>query len=100
MLGTLALDVAPSFASKPPLSATTAASAADAADAARPEPIVFVTHGLTGGSHESYVRAALADLCPRGFRAVIMNSRGCNGSPVTSPKLYHVRPRPRARAPP
>ncbi|THH16376.1 hypothetical protein EW146_g4267 [Bondarzewia mesenterica] len=76
--GTLALDMAPSLSSRPRQAN---------------EPVLLVTHGLTGGSHESYVRAALARLTnPPGlrFRAVVMNSRGCNQSPVTSPKLYHA----------
>ncbi|KZV66052.1 AB-hydrolase YheT [Peniophora sp. CONT] len=60
------------------------------------EPIVFVTHGLTGGSHENYVRSTISVLCaPKsqgglGMRAVVMNSRGCNGSPLTFPKIYHA----------
>ena len=63
------------------------------------EVVVVVAHGLTGGSHESYVRAALSTLtlpineCGLGLRAVVINSRGCNNSPVITPKLYHVCPR-------
>lgn len=57
-------------------------------------PIIVVTHGLTGGSHESYVRAILAPaVTPKsegglGFRAVVVNFRGCAGVPITSPQLY------------
>ncbi|KAF9246540.1 AB-hydrolase YheT [Melanogaster broomeanus] len=57
-------------------------------------PIVVVLHGLTGGSHESYVRAILAPTCRPvsegglGYRAVVINFRGCAGVPVTSPQLY------------
>ncbi|KAI0941688.1 hypothetical protein AcW1_003506 [Taiwanofungus camphoratus] len=57
-------------------------------------PVVVVTHGLTGGSHESYVRAVLAPVCrPReegglGYRAIVVNFRGCAGIPITSPQLY------------
>ncbi|VDC04340.1 unnamed protein product [Peniophora sp. CBMAI 1063] len=60
------------------------------------EPIIFVNHGLTGGSHEDYVRSTLMALCPPksegglGIRAVVQNSRGCNGSPLTFPKIYHA----------
>lgn len=63
------------------------------------EVVVVVAHGLTGGSHESYVRAALSTLTlpinegGLGLRAVVINSRGCNNSPVITPKLYHVCPR-------
>ncbi|KZT22921.1 AB-hydrolase YheT [Neolentinus lepideus HHB14362 ss-1] len=79
--GTLALDITPPFSVHPRTIG---------------EPVLLVTHGLTGGSHESYVRAALTALASlelpsdRRFRAVVLNSRGCNGSPVTSPKLYHA----------
>ncbi|PCH35623.1 AB-hydrolase YheT [Wolfiporia cocos MD-104 SS10] len=57
-------------------------------------PIAVVLHGLTGGSHESYVRAVLAPVCtPKeqgglGYRAVVVNFRGCAGVPITSPQLY------------
>ena len=58
--------------------------------------MLVVAHGLTGGSHEAYVRAVLANVTPNtdagglGFRAVVLNFRGCNGSPVVTPRLYHV----------
>ncbi|EIN07419.1 AB-hydrolase YheT [Punctularia strigosozonata HHB-11173 SS5] len=57
-------------------------------------PTVVVLHGLTGGSHESYVRAILAPACTPvsdrglGYRAVVINFRGCAGTPLTSPQLY------------
>ncbi|KAI0082681.1 AB-hydrolase YheT [Panus rudis PR-1116 ss-1] len=57
-------------------------------------PIVVVLHGLTGGSHESYVRAILAPACTPiengglGYRGVVVNFRGCAGVPITSPQLY------------
>ncbi|TFK80926.1 AB-hydrolase YheT [Polyporus arcularius HHB13444] len=57
-------------------------------------PIVVVLHGLTGGSHESYVRSILAPACTPveqgglGYRGIVVNFRGCAGVPVTSPQLY------------
>ncbi|KZT68995.1 AB-hydrolase YheT [Daedalea quercina L-15889] len=57
-------------------------------------PIVIVLHGLTGGSHESYVRAILAPACTPveqgglGYRGIVVNFRGCAGVPLTSPQLY------------
>ncbi|KIL00421.1 hypothetical protein PAXRUDRAFT_821713 [Paxillus rubicundulus Ve08.2h10] len=57
-------------------------------------PIVVVMHGLTGGSYESYVRAILAPACRPlsqgglGYRAVVVNFRGCADVPITSPQLY------------
>ncbi|KAJ7475904.1 AB-hydrolase YheT [Mycena latifolia] len=55
-------------------------------------PIIVVQHGLTGGSHEPYVRAILAPACTPvdqgglGYRAVVVNFRGC--VPLTSAKFY------------
>lgn len=52
------------------------------------------TSGLTGGSHESYVRNVLAVVTRPvsegglGWRAAVINSRGCANSAVTSPQLY------------
>ncbi|KAF9464677.1 AB-hydrolase YheT [Collybia nuda] len=57
-------------------------------------PIVVVKHGLTGGSYEPYVRAILHRACAPveagglGYRAVVVNFRGCAGVPITSPQLY------------
>ncbi|KAJ6494883.1 AB-hydrolase YheT [Mycena vitilis] len=76
--GTLGLDFAPS----------------DASTVRDDAPIIVVQHGLTGGSHEPYVRAILAPACTPveqgglGYRAVVVNFRGCSGVPITSPKFY------------
>ncbi|GBE81054.1 AB-hydrolase YheT [Sparassis latifolia] len=57
-------------------------------------PIVVALHGLTGGSHEAYVRTILAPVCAPvkqgglGYRGVVVNFRGCAGVPITSPQLY------------
>ncbi|PPQ79112.1 hypothetical protein CVT24_012787 [Panaeolus cyanescens] len=57
-------------------------------------PIVCVQHGLTGGSYEPYVRAVLSRACAPvtegglGYRAVVINFRGCAGVPITSQMLY------------
>lgn len=54
-----------------------------------PTPTLIVLHGLTGGSHESYVRSLISPLTKEfGWRAVVTNFRGCAGSKLTSPKLY------------
>ncbi|KAI8989626.1 AB-hydrolase YheT [Trametes punicea] len=79
--GIVAIDISPPLASHP---------------ISRAEEVLFVAHGLTGGSHESYVRAVLARVTPSknagglGLRAVVFNFRGCNGSPVVTPRLYHA----------
>ncbi|KAI8979669.1 Alpha/Beta hydrolase protein [Mycotypha africana] len=53
-------------------------------------PTLVVLHGLTGGSHESYIRGLLEVLCypPFNYRAVVLNSRGCANSEITSPQMY------------
>ncbi|KAF8136337.1 AB-hydrolase YheT [Boletus edulis] len=66
----------------------------DDSDMSPDTPIMVVMHGLTGGSYESYVRAILAPACRAvsqgglGYRAVVVNFRGCAGVPVTSPQFY------------
>ncbi|KAF8321138.1 AB-hydrolase YheT [Clavulina sp. PMI_390] len=48
-------------------------------------PIIVVLHGLTGGSYEPYVRTVLSVACKSksegglGYRACVMNFRGCAG---------------------
>ncbi|KAH8107096.1 AB-hydrolase YheT [Cristinia sonorae] len=79
--GILALDITPPLHSHPIRNG---------------ELVIAVAHGLTGGSHEHYVRAALTRLCAPveagglGARAVVLNFRGCNGTPVITPRLYHA----------
>ncbi|RDX46046.1 AB-hydrolase YheT [Lentinus brumalis] len=79
--GIVAVDITPPLRSHP---------------IAHGENVLFVTHGLTGGSHEAYIRAVLSRVTPDrasgglGFRAVVLNFRGCNGSPVVTPRLYHA----------
>ncbi|PFH54375.1 hypothetical protein AMATHDRAFT_135563 [Amanita thiersii Skay4041] len=57
-------------------------------------PIIVVKHGLTGGSYEAYIRAILSRACASvedgglGYRAVVVNFRGCASVPITSPQLY------------
>ncbi|KAJ7309417.1 AB-hydrolase YheT [Mycena albidolilacea] len=57
-------------------------------------PVVVVIPGLTGGSHEAYIRAILAPASTAvtkgglGYRVVVVNLRGCAGVPITSPRLY------------
>lgn len=87
--GIAALDFYPSLIDQPPVPG---------------EKVVVVMHGLTGGSHESYVRAALTDLTkPKsegglGMRGVVMNFRGCADSPIVTRRLYHVRTFPNRRS--
>lgn len=59
-------------------------------------PILVVLHGLTGGSSEAYVVNVLREAVRKqsdggllGWRAAVVNSRGCAGSEITSDRLYH-----------
>lgn len=42
--------------------------------------------GVNGGSHEGYVKWACTTAQQRGWRAVVLNLRGCNGLDVSSPR--------------
>lgn len=44
----------------------------------------------TGGSHEGYVKWACVAAASRGWRAVVLNMRGCNGLPLTSARGYNA----------
>ncbi|KAG0145944.1 hypothetical protein CROQUDRAFT_658049 [Cronartium quercuum f. sp. fusiforme G11] len=54
-------------------------------------PTLVVLHGLTGGSHEQYVREMVSSVIHQlGWRVMVTNFRGCAGSKLTSPRLYHA----------
>lgn len=44
----------------------------------------------SGGSHEGYVKWACMAAANRGWRAVVLNMRGCNGLPLTSARGYNA----------
>lgn len=67
-------------------------------------PLLISLHGLSGGSYEVYLRHVLAPLVaetPEGrkvdslsggeWEALVVNSRGCAGSKVTTSILYNAR---------
>jgi uncharacterized protein len=57
------------------------------------KPMLVVLHGLSGGSHEVYLRHAIAPLVLNGggWVVCVVNFRGCAKSPVTSGMLYNAR---------
>ncbi|KAL9097745.1 MAG: hypothetical protein Q9165_000071 [Trypethelium subeluteriae] len=59
------------------------------------KPMLVTLHGLSGGSHEIYLRHVLAPLVGRGedggWEACVINSRGCAMSKITSTVLYNAR---------
>jgi predicted alpha/beta-fold hydrolase len=61
-----------------------------ASDDARPQLVVL--HGLSGGSHEIYLRHAIAPLVESGdWEVCVVNSRGCANSTLTTGLLYNAR---------
>lgn len=60
-------------------------------------PLLVLLHGLSGGSHESYIRSTVAEISKQaqyggadgtGFECVVLNSRGCASTPITTPQLF------------
>ena len=51
-------------------------------------PVIILLPGLTGGSHDSYVRHMVGAASMNGMRAVVFNSRGTSDGAVTSPQFY------------
>jgi predicted alpha/beta-fold hydrolase len=56
-------------------------------------PMLIVLHGLSGGSHEIYLRHAIAPLVMDGgeWEVCVVNARGCANSKVTSGVLFNAR---------
>jgi len=52
-------------------------------------PIVIIFHGLEGSYQSSYVRGMISSLSHHGWRAVVMNFRGCSGEPNRLARAYH-----------
>jgi predicted alpha/beta-fold hydrolase len=55
------------------------------------KPMIVALHGLTGGSHEVYLRETLAPLTALGWSACVINGRGCAMSKITTPQLFNSR---------
>jgi predicted alpha/beta-fold hydrolase len=55
------------------------------------KPMLIALHGLTGGSHEVYLREALLPLVSSGWTACVINGRGCALSKITTPQLFNSR---------
>jgi len=52
-------------------------------------PIVLVLHGLEGSSESKYALGLVKAAVARGWRAAILNFRGCSGEPNRLPRSYH-----------
>lgn len=56
------------------------------------KPMLVILHGLSGGSHELYLRRVLEALLPGGgWEACVVNSRGCAQTKISSGVLYNAR---------
>lgn len=56
------------------------------------KPMLIILHGLSGGSHEVYLRHAIAPLIEQGqWEICVINSRGCAMSKITTGVLYNAR---------
>lgn len=55
------------------------------------KPMLIVLHGLSGGSHEPYLRHIVHPLTQNGWDACVVNFRGCAQSKVSSSILYNAR---------
>ncbi|KAI8094504.1 Alpha/Beta hydrolase protein [Thamnidium elegans] len=55
-------------------------------------PTLVILHGLTGGSHENYIRGLLQIIArpPINYRAVVYNARGCGFTNVNTPQLFNA----------
>lgn len=54
-------------------------------------PMLIALHGLTGGSHEVYLRETIPPLISRGWSVCVINGRGCALSKITTPQLFNSR---------
>lgn len=71
--GIVSIDWAPSFKEMP----------------ADDTPTLVLLHGLTGGSHESYIRALVETMTKdHGYRCVVFNARACADTELTTAQLY------------
>lgn len=94
--GTFAVDFAvPEYEGKdeslPPRTTYYTKAEFDALSSDDDKPMLVVLHGLTGGSHEIYLRSVLRPLLDNAWGACVVNSRGCSKSKITSGILYNAR---------
>ncbi|KAF2491863.1 AB-hydrolase YheT [Lophium mytilinum] len=57
------------------------------------KPMIIALHGLSGGSHELYLRYAIAPLLTpeAGWEGCVINARGCSMSKLTTDRLFNAR---------
>jgi predicted alpha/beta-fold hydrolase len=53
--------------------------------------LLVILHGLTGGSETSYIKEIVDEYKKlEGFKIVVVNYRGINGTPLITPAIYHA----------
>ena len=53
-------------------------------------PLLWLLHGLEGGSDSHYARALMRAAQARGWHGVVSHFRGCGGAVNTLPRAYHA----------
>lgn len=102
LAGTFAVDFAvkpyePSDPTLPPRTTYYTSSEFGSIGSLDSKPMLVVLHGLSGGSHELYLRHALAPLLVPDkkssvrWEACVINARGCAQSKLTSSVLHNAR---------
>lgn len=56
--------------------------------ASNTKPLVLISHGLCGGSHETIIRASIDKIDLDVFDVAVINSRGCARTKIMSEKLF------------
>ncbi|KAL6927711.1 hypothetical protein ACO0SA_004334 [Hanseniaspora valbyensis] len=52
------------------------------------KPLILISHGLCGGSHETIIRAAIDKIDLNLFDVAVINSRGCARTKIVTEKLF------------
>lgn len=53
------------------------------------KPILIISHGLGGGSHEPITKAIAGKQYSQGFDVVVLHARGCGRSKISTPELFN-----------
>lgn len=51
--------------------------------------LIFIIHGLTGGSEMPYVQSLVTESLRKGYKTVVFHNRGINGTALTTPEPFH-----------
>jgi hypothetical protein len=54
-------------------------------------PMLVCLHGLSGGSHEVYLRQVVAPLSAAGWACAVVNARGCAMTEITGSEIFNAR---------